>query len=199
MDSIICVNIISCFVQLFEPSKKITSLTDALLSALLPSAKLDEYPDTFVKSAFSCTNALSEDKKEFAVFRSVIDLSKLSSTRSSVIASIEDWIKDKPMFSSDDAVYTVLTDSNCDTVLYSLEEPLCAYNGITVGDTGGVGTTDSSVVSTNVLGGVLGVAIAVVVVLAVVIVIFGGFMYIGRRSRIIKSTTEDETDGNVYV
>ncbi len=182
---------------MFQPANKIAALTMALLTALLPSAKPeDDYSDTFIKSSFLCADKLSMDKKEFAVFRSTIDVSKLSptSTRSGIIASINKWINDKPTIMNGDDQYTVLSDSSCMTVLYSLDQPLCAYNGITVGDTAGIEMPATGSDMISVLGAVLGVAIAAIAVLGLIVVVLGVAMYCGRKSRIM-NRSRDVTDG----
>ena len=199
------INIITCIsvsnyilspthpLQQFEPSNKIAAITADLLDAFIPSAKPEDYEDTFVQSSFTCADKLSTDYKEFAIFRSLIDVSKLNTNRTEVLSSLDNWVRKQPTVTYGESTLTVLTDSNCDTVLNSLDQPLCAYDGITVGDPAGVLSPNTGAETTTVLGGVLGVAFAVMIGLGLVIAVLVGVMLVSRRARQRKSN--DVTDG----
>ncbi len=79
-------------------------------------------------------------------------------------------------------MFAILTDSNCDIVLYSLNQPPCDYNGITVGNAAGV-SSNIGAEATTALGAVLGIAFAVMILLGLIVVVLGGMMLLSRRAR----------------
>ncbi len=146
-----------------------------------------------MQSSFTCADKLSTDYKEFAIFRSSIDVSKLNTIRTEVLSSLDNWVRKQPTVTYGESTLTVLTDSNCDTVLNSLDQPLCAYDGITVGDPAGVLSPNTGAETTTVLGVVVGFAFAVMIGLVLVVVVLVGVMFMSRRARQRKSN--DVTDG----
>ncbi len=90
-------------------------------------------------------------------------------------------------------MFAILTDSNCDTVLYSLNQPPCDYNGITVGNAAGV-SSNIGAEATTALGAVLGIAFAVMILLGLIVVVLGGVMVVSRKAR-QRELNNDVTDG----
>ena len=169
--------------QKFESSTKINLIESAVLDGLQPGSKLDDVPDLFRSSGFNCSDKLSVDRKEFVVYRSALDLTKLPNNvfRTSVLNSLVNWINGKPSIKSDDDdVYqlSVILVTSCETSILFLDSPLCDYNGVTVGDTGGLVQPTSAPINDNsdrVLGAFLGLSIIVNIgffVLVGVVVVF---------------------------
>ena len=139
--------------------------------------------DALQDSSFSCAGKLSDNNKEFAVFRSVIDLTKLQATftRSNIIAELTKWVDTFPAINDRGNKYSVLKDISCDIVIVSLNESLCAYSSL-AGAVGGLEpTTAAAGASVSALGAVLGVFLLVCVVLAVVVGVLAFFNF--RKNR----------------
>jgi len=152
--------------QLFEPNRKISAITSGVLAVL--GAKPEDNLDTFSSSTFICANKLSSDQQEFVVFRSVLDITKLtpSSSRTNALTSLANWVSKSPQIQDGTTLYNVLHDVSCSLEILSIEQALCPYNGITVGESSAVASPTDAGTATA-----LGILLAISIIISVVIVV----------------------------
>ena len=189
-------SLINCYIvyplQKSDSSVKQSLVESAVLAALQPDSKLDDFQDIFRNSRFNCSSKLSSDRKEFVVFRSAIDLTKLNMPRTTVLNSLVDWIISKPNIKSEDNIYqlNILLVTTCETSVLFLDSPLCDYNGVMVGDTGGLSTPVAPLVDNGAAGG-LGAVLAISIIVNIVIVIILGAVgvYFWKKKRCYKPRT----------